>query len=179
MTAPAITVCGAGRVVDPAVAALAREVGAAIVRSGCTLVCGGMDGVMHAACMGAVEARTLAGGHGGLIVGITPTACKADANPYCDVVIPTGLGVARNSLVVLAGDAVILVGGGAGTLSEAAFAWQLGRPIVALVPSGGWAASLAGQSIDDRRADWIVAAQSPAEAVARALELVHAAAAHL
>jgi len=174
MPAPAITVCGASRIVDPAIAALAREVGAAIVRAGCTLVCGGMDGVMHAACMGAADARMMAGGQGGLIVGITPGARKADANPYCDVVIPTGLGYARNSLVVLAGDAVILVGGGAGTLSEAAFAWQYGKPIVALVPSGGWAASLAGTTIDDRRADWIVSAQTPAEAVERALELIRA-----
>src|SRR5512136_1002234 len=109
MPAPAITVCGASRIVDPGIAALAREVGAAIVRAGCTLVCGGMDGVMHAACMGAADARTMAGGQGGLIVGITPGARKADANPFCDVVIPTGLGYARNSLVVLAGDAVILV----------------------------------------------------------------------
>jgi hypothetical protein len=175
MTAPAISVCGASRVVDPAIAALARELGAAINRAGATLVCGGMDGVMHAACMGAVEARTRAGGQGGLIVGITPTARKSDANPHCDVVVPTGLGYARNSLVVLAGDAVILVGGGAGTLSEAAYAWQFGKPIVALVPSGGWAKSLAGQSIDDRRADWIVAAQTPGEAVQRALELIRAA----
>jgi uncharacterized protein (TIGR00725 family) len=174
MPAPAIAVCGASRVIDPAIAALAREVGAAVARSGATLVCGGMDGVMHAACMGAAEARTLAGGQGGLIVGITPTARKADANPYCDVVIPTGLGPARNSVVVLAGDAVILIGGGAGTLTEAAFAWQYGKPIVALVPSGGWAASLAGQGIDDRRADWIVAAQTPADAVQRALELIRA-----
>jgi uncharacterized protein (TIGR00725 family) len=169
MPAPAISVCGASRIIDPAVGEIARAVGAGIVRAGCTLVCGGRDGVMEAACRGAAEAR--AAGAGGLIVGILPGDRKDDANPWCDVVIPTGIGYARNSIVVLAGDVTILVGGGSGTLSEAAFAWQFGRPVVAVVPSGGWAAMLAGKALDDRRGDWIVAAATAEEAVRRAVEL--------
>ena len=170
MAAPAIAVCGASRIIDPAVTEIARAIGAGIMRAGCTLVCGGRDGVMEAACRGAAEARA-AGATGGLIVGILPSNSKADANPWCDVVIPTGIGYARNSIVVLAGDAVILVGGGSGTLSELAYAWQFGKPMVAVVPSGGWAEALAGHSLDDRRADWIVAAASADEAVQKAVEL--------
>lgn len=170
--APAIAVCGAGRVSDPAIMEYARQVGAAVNAAGCTLVCGGLGGVMDAACRGAAEARAAAGGRGGLIVGVLPTGNPADANPYCDVVLPTALGTARNVLVVLAGDAVILVGGGSGTLAEAALAWQHGKPIVALVPSGGWAAELAGKRIDDRRDDPIWPADTAEAAVRRALELV-------
>ena len=170
MAAPAISVCGASRIIDDTITEIARAVGAGIMRAGCTLVCGGRDGVMEAACRGAAEARA-AGATGGLIVGILPGDRKQDANPWCDVVIPTGLGYARNSIVVLAGDVTILIGGGSGTLSEAAYAWQFGKPVVAVVPSGGWAAALAGQTLDDRRGDWIIAATSADEAVARAVEL--------
>jgi uncharacterized protein (TIGR00725 family) len=79
------------------------------------------------------------------------------------------MGIARNALVVRAADAVILVGGGSGTLSEAAFAWQLGKPVVALTPAGGWGARLAGARIDDRRGDQVLAAAEPREAVRLAL----------
>jgi uncharacterized protein (TIGR00725 family) len=72
----------------------------------------------------------------------------------------------RNLLVVRTADAVILVHGGSGTLSEAAFAWQLGKPMVALSNSGGWAGKLGGQRLDGARQDAIMTARSPAEAVA-------------
>jgi uncharacterized protein (TIGR00725 family) len=170
MVAPAISVCGASRIIDATITEIARAVGAGIMRAGCTLVCGGRDGVMEAACRGAAEARAT-GATGGFIVGILPGDRKQDANPWCDVVIPTGLGYARNSIVALAGDVIILIGGGSGTLSEAAYAWQFGKPVVAVVPSGGWAAALAGKALDDRRGDWIVAARSAEEAVRRAVEL--------
>jgi uncharacterized protein (TIGR00725 family) len=172
MPVPAIAVCGASRIIDANVSEIARAVGAGIMRAGCTVVCGGRDGVMEAVCRGAAEARA-AGAAGGFIVGILPGATKDDANPWCDVVIPTGIGYARNSIVALAGDAVIFVGGGSGTLSELAYAWQFGKPMVAVVPSGGWAASLAGKALDDRRGDWIVAAASAEEAVQKAVELAH------
>jgi len=126
---------------------------------------------MEAACRGAAEARA-AGEGSGIIVGILPGKSREEANRYCDVVIPTGLGFARNAIVALAGDAVILVGGGSGTLSEAALAWQFGKPVVALEPSGGWAAELAGRALDDRRKDVIVPASSPEEAVAIAVRLI-------
>jgi uncharacterized protein (TIGR00725 family) len=170
MPAPSVTICGGSREQDPAVLDLARRVGAAIVRRGLTLCCGGRGGVMEAACEGAAAVGPP--GSRGIIVGILPTADKSDANPHCDVVLPTGIGYARNSLVVLAGDVVILIGGATGTLCEAAFAWQYGKPIVALAPSGGWAKALAGTTMDDRRGDQVWPAQDPEEAVAKAVELI-------
>jgi uncharacterized protein (TIGR00725 family) len=92
------------------------------------LVCGGLGGVMEAACRGAK-------GSGGLTVGILPGADRAAANPFVDVAIPTGLGEARNALVVRAADAVIAIGGGYGTLSEIALALRAGKPVVGL---GTW-----------------------------------------
>lgn len=161
-----IAVCGSGTL-DAVLAGIAERVGRAIVEQGCVLVCGGMGGVMEAACRGGRAAREA--GADGLVVGILPVAELDGGNPFCDVVIPTGMGVARNVLVVRSADAVILVGGGAGTLSEAAYAWQFGKPIVAVAASGGWAARLAGQTIDARRPDRVLTAGTPEEAVALAL----------
>lgn len=112
---------------DPTAAQLAHAeaVGRALAARGHVLVCGGLGGVMEAACRGAHDA-------GGRTVGILPGDDPADANPYVDVVIPTGLGIARNVLVVRAAAAVIAIGGSYGTLSEIAFALQLGTPIVGI-----------------------------------------------
>ena len=104
---------------------IAREVGGEIARNGFSLVCGGLGGVMEAACRGAKEA-------GGITIGIIPTADKRDANPYCDLIIPTGLGHARNVLVVYASDALVAVDGETGTLSEIAIALKVGKPIVGI-----------------------------------------------
>jgi hypothetical protein len=165
----AVAVCGAGEA-DSALAGMAHEVGRLIADAGCTLVCGGMHGVMAAACAGAQEARQ--SGASGLVVGILPVADLDGGNPYCDVTIATGMGYARNAIVVLSADVVILVGGGSGTLSEAAYAWQLGKPVVALATSGGWAERLAGAALDDKRDDRIMEASTPAEAVAAALRCI-------
>jgi uncharacterized protein (TIGR00725 family) len=104
---------------------IAREVGCEIAKNSFSLVCGGLTGVMEAACRGAKEA-------GGITIGILPTSDKRDANPYVDVIIPTGLGHARNVLVVLAVDAVVAVDGETGTLSELAIALKVGKPIVGI-----------------------------------------------
>ncbi len=143
---------------DEQVLAMAEELGAEIARRDVVLVCGGLGGVMEAACRGAKRA-------GGLTVGIIPSESKATVNPYVDIVVPTGLGYARNFLVARTGDAVIAVAGAAGTLSEMAIAWFSGKPVVALVPTGGWAARLAGSKIDARRPDTVVPAETPVEAV--------------
>jgi uncharacterized protein (TIGR00725 family) len=89
------------------------------------LVCGGLGGAMEAACRGAKAA-------GGTTVGILPGVDRDDANEFVDVAIPTGLGQARNAIVALAGDALIAVGGGHGTLSEIALALRRGRRVVGL-----------------------------------------------
>ena len=103
----------------------AEEVGRRLAEAGAVVVCGGMGGVMEAACRGAKAA-------GGTTVGILPTYQVERANPYCDIVIPSGLGLARNMLVVAAGRAVIAIDGRYGTLSEMALALNLGRPVVSL-----------------------------------------------
>ncbi|MEK6608474.1 MAG: TIGR00725 family protein [Myxococcota bacterium] len=163
MRRPTIAVCGASGALTPELERLAEELGGEIWRAGFDLVCGGQDGVMEAVSRGYAQAR---GDRPGTIIGILPGSAAADANAYCDLVVPTGLGYARNTLVVLAGDGIVLCGGGSGTLSEAAFAWQFGKPIAALEPSGGWARELAGRALDGRRADRIHAATTPADAVA-------------
>jgi hypothetical protein len=115
-------------VCDEDTAAAAREVGREIARRGAVLVCGGRGGVMAAACQGAKDA-------GGLTVGILPGTDRGTANPYVDVPIITGLGEARNAVVVRTADAVIAVRGGYGTLSEIGLALKMGRPVVGL---GTW-----------------------------------------
>jgi uncharacterized protein (TIGR00725 family) len=114
-----------GAVCPPDIYAIAQDVGREIAQHGFALVCGGLGGVMEAACQGAKEG-------GGITIGLLPTSNKGDANPYCDLVIPTGLGHARNILVVHAADALIAVDGEAGTLSEIAIALKIGKPIVGI-----------------------------------------------
>jgi uncharacterized protein (TIGR00725 family) len=106
----------------------AVAVGAELARAGVVLVCGGLGGVMEAACRGAREA-------GGTTVGILPGEDRAAANPFVDVAVATGLGEARNALVVRNADALVAVGGGYGTLSEIALALKAGKRVVGL---GGW-----------------------------------------
>ena len=159
---PLVAVIGNGDA-DPVSDRLASQVGAAIVGCGCGLVCGGLGGVMEAACRGARAARADTCTP---IVAILPGTDRQDANPYADVVLPTGLGYARNLLVVLAADAVIAIGGKSGTLSEMAHAWQIGKPLCALAGAPGWAASLAGRPLDDKRSDAVFEASTVGEAEA-------------
>jgi uncharacterized protein (TIGR00725 family) len=107
---------------------LAAEVGRLLAGRGIAVVCGGLFGVMEAACMGAKEA-------GGTTIGILRTYTKEQANPYVDFAIPSGLGDARNVLVATAGDAAIAVGGRLGTLAEIALALKHGIPVVGI---GTW-----------------------------------------
>ena len=110
---------------DAAVRQVAHRVGELVAQSGAVLVCGGLGGVMEAAAEGAR-------GEGGLTVGILPGSDPGAANPGIAIAIPTGLGEARNSLVVGASDAVIAISGGWGTLSEAAFCLKNDVPLITL-----------------------------------------------
>jgi uncharacterized protein (TIGR00725 family) len=163
-----IAVIGANET-SSAVLSMAREVGLELGRRGLSLICGGRGGVMEAACAGLVDARD-ARGTPSLAIGLLPGDDPADANPMLDVVLPTGIGIARNLVIVRSAAAVIAIDGGSGTLSEIAFAWQLGRPIAALESSGGVAAAYAGKAVDPRRADVVMAAATPAEAVELVLQ---------
>jgi uncharacterized protein (TIGR00725 family) len=104
---------------------MAYEVGKNIAVEGAALVCGGLSGVMEAACKGAKEA-------GGLTIGILPSTEEEDANAWVDIRIPTGLGYARNALVVLSSHAVIAIDGAEGTLSEIGYAITFNKPLVGL-----------------------------------------------
>ena len=122
-----IAVVGPGEA-SPAEARDAEAIGRAIAEVGATLVCGGLGGVMAAACRGAAQA-------GGMTVGILPGSDRAAANEWVRVALPTGLGELRNGLVVRAADVVVAVGGAYGTLSEVALALKTGVPVIGL---GTW-----------------------------------------
>jgi uncharacterized protein (TIGR00725 family) len=154
----------------PATLRRAADVGALLARLGITLVTGGMGGVMEAASRAARRA-------GGLVVGIVPSADLAAANPWCSVVVPTGMGHARNALTAIAGDVVVAIGGGAGTLSELALAWIHARPILVLGGAGGWADAVAqAGAIDARRSATLTTCADlvELEAALRTLKLVPA-----
>lgn len=104
--------------------ALAYEVGKLIAEKGWVLICGGLGGVMEAACRGALE-------KGGLTVGIIPSDGE-DVNPYVKIPVITGMGYARNFIIVKSSQALIAIGGEFGTLSEIAIALKLKKPVIGL-----------------------------------------------
>lgn len=138
------------------VAALAREVGQELARRAAVLICGGRGGVMEAACEGAKA-------EGGTTVGILPGDDRGEANPFVDLPIVTGLGEARNALVVRSADAVIALAGGYGTLSEIGLAFKMGKPVVGL---DTWKLAQGGQPVED-----IIEARTPRQAAAWAVAL--------
>ena len=138
-------------------ARLAETVGHELARKGITLVCGGLGGVMEAACKGASS-------EGGVTIGILPGGNHQAANPYVQIPIVTNLGEARNVVVVKSAEAVIAIGGGYGTLSEIGHALRNGVPVVGL---NTWSLSRNGQPDNS-----IIPAQNPVEAVNIALSLV-------
>jgi len=119
-----VAVIGGGEV-SSQIAVLAREVGRQVARRGAVLVCGGLGGVMAAAAQGAREA-------GGVSLGILPEGDRHRANPYLSYSIATNLGHARNLIICHSADALIAVDGSFGTISEAAMALKLGKPVIAL-----------------------------------------------
>ena len=104
---------------------LAQELGKKLAKVADILACGGLSGVMEAVCQGFKAG-------GGLTIGFIPSYDKNDANKYVDIAIPTGLGLARNVLVVKSADAVVALPGEAGTLSEIAYCLQFGIPVISL-----------------------------------------------
>jgi uncharacterized protein (TIGR00725 family) len=152
-----IAVVGAGR--DASVRDLeqAEEAGAAIASAGATLICGGLGGVMEAACRGARS-------RGGFTVGLLPGTDREAANGWVVLALPTGLGEGRNALIVRAADALVAIGGGWGTLSEIAFALRAEVPVLGV---GTWELSRGGEWVGGVRA-----VDDAATAVAEALRSV-------
>ena len=141
-----VAVCGASEA-TPSQLAAAREVGKLLAKEGAIVINGGYGGVTGAASEGAAS-------EGGTVVGILPEVHRDGANPHLSVSIPTGLGQARNLVIVTAADSVIAIGAGWGTLSEIALARRLGRSVFAL---------------DTWDIEGLDVVKSPAEAVKRAL----------
>lgn len=143
----------------------AERVGELLAERGAIVVCGGRTGVMEAVCRGAKK-------KGGLTVGILPEKTSEGVNPFVDIKIVTGLSWARNQLVSLSSEAVIMIGGECGTLSEACVAWMYGKPIIAITGTGGYADEFAGKPIDGKRKDKIYSAKNAEEAVKIAFKLI-------
>ena len=141
-----VAVCGAS---DATASQLesAREVGRLLAEAGVVIINGGLGGVSGAASEGAASV-------GGTVVGILPDDDRSGANPHLTISLPTGMGQARNVLIVTAAESVIAIGDGWGTLSEIAMARRLGRPVVGL---------------DSWTVKGLESVDSPADAVRRAL----------
>lgn len=144
---PVLAVIGNAGEIPEAQRAAAFELGRRAVDRGFRVVCGGMDGVMEAAAHGAHTSEQYREGD---TIGIAMSYRAADLNPWVDIVIPTGMGYARNAIVVSTGDVVVAIGGGSGTLSEIALAWQIQRPILVYGQAEGWAKRLGGLHLDQR-----------------------------
>jgi uncharacterized protein (TIGR00725 family) len=126
---------------------ISYDAGHLIGEKGWVLICGGLGGVMEGAAKGCFE-------RGGITVGLLPGTEKRSANPYITLVIPTGMGEARNVLVVRASDVVLAIAGGFGTLSEIGLALKIGKPVIGL---STW-----------RDIDGVDYVQTPQQAIARA-----------
>ena len=151
-----VAVIGSANLEDTQLKKTCIRLGETLADNGYSLVCGGLGGVMEFTCKGFKASVCSIG----VTIGILPSYEHADANPFIDVVIPTGLDIGRNQLVVASGFAVIVFGGGAGTLSELALASQMNKPIILFKGSGGWADKLSEEYLDQRKNSKIYHAHS-------------------
>lgn len=137
---------------------IAYQVGREIAKADATVICGGLGGVMENACKGAKE-------HGGLTVGIIPQEDFTYANNFCDIVIASGIGYARDFIVATSADGIIVVGGGVGTLLELCVGYMLKKTIVTIPSTGGTAEIYSGKYLDERKRILILAASDAESAV--------------
>jgi len=150
----------------PEIEKIAYEVGSEVAKSGSVLITGGLGGVMRAASHGAHDI-------GGITVGIIPQDDPSLANEFCDIVIPSGMGLTRDFLNALSADGVIVVGGGSGTLSEICAAYMHKKPIVTLKNSGGIASKYTDQYLDHRKNVKIIGVETPRQAIKYILEKIN------
>ena len=130
----------------------AHRLGAFLGKKGCTVLNGGMQGTMEAVSKGVKSIENTKS----KVVGVLPFEDSQKANKYLDITIPTGIGFARNSVLVLSSDVLIALGGGAGTLNEISYAWQFGKKVFCYTGVEGWSKRLAGQNLDDRKVGLLV-----------------------
>ena len=142
---------------SPEESSLAEEVGRELAKNGITLICGGWGGVMEDACRGARA-------EGGLTIGVIPGDDPKSANPYVQIPIVTGIGYARNVIIVKTAQAIIAVGGGYGTLTELGYALDSKKPVIGLKT---WKFSR-----NNRMDKSIIRVNSAKEAVSKALKQV-------
>lgn len=142
--------------VNEKIARIAFEVGKEIASRGGILVCGGLGGIMENAARGAKEG-------GGLTIGILPGDSPHEANPYIDIAIPTGMGEARNIIIIRTVRVVIAISGEYGTLSEIGFALRLGKPVIGLY---SWELAKAGKKIPA-----VIPVRTAGEAVEKAISI--------
>ncbi len=140
---------------------ISEEVGKELIDAGYRIICGGLGGVMESVARGAHSSERYTEGS---IIGILPGLSKDDASPFCDIIIVTGMNLARNQIIVASADAIVAIGGGAGTLSEIAYAWQYNKPIYAF-QTEGWSGKVAGKTLDFRGRTPIYEVNSPAELI--------------
>jgi len=136
---------------------LAEAVGRELAKNGVALICGGLGGVMEDACRGACA-------EGGLTIGVIPGDDRKSANSYVQIPIATGIGYARNVIIVKSAQAIIAVGGGYGTLTEIGYALDSKKPVIGLKT---WKFSR-----NNRMDKSIIRAHNAKEAVGKALKLV-------
>jgi uncharacterized protein (TIGR00725 family) len=147
----------------------AKEVGSLLAKKGAIVVTGGKSGIMEAAAKGAKE-------NNGLAIGVIKGSKRFTSNAYTDIEVLTGMAADGfdELMLVLMCDALIVIGGGAGTLEELAIAYRNNKPIVGLKNSGGWSDKVIGTFLDERETVLVETAEQPEEAVEKAIELAKA-----
>jgi len=165
-----VAIAGADRA-GPMVVELAREVGRSVIARGFNLLCGGTGALVQAACEGAQDEKTNLKRRGKFVgdppfvMGLLAGSSKQGATVELDIALCTGLGIAVHTVACASADALIALEGGANTLSHVALAWQLGKPIVLIAPTGSVLESLVGERLDSNRTDMIMTADSAERAV--------------
>jgi uncharacterized protein (TIGR00725 family) len=142
---------------------IAFEVGKEIAISGSVLICGGLGGVMEAACRGAKA-------NGGTTLGIIPQEAFSFANKFCDIVICTGIGFARDIIVATSADGIIAIGGGVGTMIELGVGYIKNKLMVVVAGSGGVSEIYGGKFLDERRIVPLMIAKDARSAVQMVLK---------
>lgn len=158
-----IAVIGYNKECSDVARTMAYDVGSEIAKAGAILVCGGLGGVMESACRGAKE-------NGGTTLGIIPQEEFSYANEYCDIVVCTGIGFARDFIVASSADGIIAVGGGVGTLIEMGVGYMTRKTVVTISGSGGVAEMYGGKYLDERNRVKILTAPDAQSAVKQILE---------